>query len=91
MRLLTTVVMAVLLLSVGRTTSADTLCLVASTTQEELTKEAGRKCRPGDTLFMGYAQFVPAADVALVCDVSKPIVLFTASVLCIFSGMKTLR
>jgi hypothetical protein len=91
MRLLTTVVMAVLLLSVGRTTLADTLCLVASTTQDELAKEAVRKCRPGDTLLMGYAQFVPAPDVALVCDLSKPIVLFTSSVLCIFSGMKTLR
>jgi hypothetical protein len=91
MRLLTTVVMAVLLLSVDRAALADTLCLVASTTQEELTKEAARKCQPGDTLFMSYVQFVPATDVALVCDVSKPIVLFTSSVLCIFSGMKTLR
>ena len=31
-----------------------------------------RKYRPGDTLFMGYAQFVAAPDVALVCDLSKP-------------------
>ena len=90
MRLLTAVVMAVLLLCVGPAL-ADTLCLVASTTQEELAKEAVRKCRPGDSLFMGYAQFVPAPDVALVCDLSKPIVLFTSSVLCTFSGMKTLR
>ena len=90
MRLLTAVVMAVLLLCVGPAL-ADTLCLVASTTQGELAKEAVRKCRPGDSLFMGYAQFVPAPDVALVCDLSKPIVLFTSSVLCTFSGMKTLR
>ena len=90
MRLLTAVVMAVLLLCVGPAL-ADTLCLVASPTQEELAKEAVRKCRPGDSLFMGYAQFVAAPDVALVCDLSKPIVLFTSSVLCTFSGMKTLR
>ena len=90
MRLLTTVVMGGLLLCVGPAL-ADTLCLVASPTQEELAKEAVRKCRPGDSLFMGYAQFVSAPDVALVCDLSKPIVLFTSSVLCTFSGMKTLR
>ena len=90
MRLLTAVVMAGLLLCMGPAL-ADTLCLVASPTQEELAKEAVRKCRPGDSLFMGYAQFVPPPDVALVCDVSKPIVLFTSSVLCTFSGMKTLR
>ena len=90
MRLLTAVVMAVLLLCVGPAL-ADTLCLVASPTQEELAKEVVRKCRPGDSLFIGYAQFVPPPDVALVCDLSKPIVLFTSSVLCTFGGMKTLR
>jgi len=90
MRLLTAVVMAVLHLCVGPAL-ADTLCLVASTRQEELAKEAVRKCRPGHSLFMGYVQFAPATDVALVCDLSKPIVLFTSSVLCTFSGMKTLR
>ena len=90
MRLLTAVAMANLLLCMGPAL-ADTLCLVASPTQEELAKEVVRKCRPGDSLFMGYAQFVPPPDVALVCDVSKPIVLFTSSVLCTFTGMKTLR
>jgi hypothetical protein len=49
MRLLTTVVMGGLLLCVGPAL-ADTLCLVASPTQEELAKEAVRKCRPGDSL-----------------------------------------
>ncbi len=60
MRLLAAVVMVVLLLCVGAA-FADTLCLVASPTQDELAKEVVRKCRSGDSLFMGYAQFVSAS------------------------------
>ena len=56
MRLLTAVVMAGLLLCVGAA-SADTLCLVASPTQEELAKEVVRKCRPGECLWATLSLF----------------------------------
>jgi hypothetical protein len=58
MRLLTAVVVAGLLLCVAPAL-ADTLCLVASPTQEELAKEAVRKCRPGDSLLWATLSLFP--------------------------------
>jgi hypothetical protein len=87
-----TLAMMVLLLFVAGPASADEVCrVVAGRNEDDLPKVAAKKCQPGETLFLGYRSFVPAIDVARACDATKPIVITGTSVICTFSGLKTIR
>ena len=91
-RAIATLTVMVLLLSVAGPTSADVVCrVVAGRSEDDLPKIAAKKCQPGETLFLGYRDFVPAIDVAVACDATKPIVITGNSVICTFSGLKTVR